>query len=329
MGTWTIYEVGAESLAKTDPFNYAIAQAAAAADVIAASSGDMGESNAGGFPIAVLRAFTRFDTFCIAGLTPTAAVINGAFYGAGFAPPLGKDITVNVVKGSGISDPLVLADYGYLLGQVVPYASVLVAWGDAGTVWVPMALSPAGLADVNPGGWTKYGWRTSDDIVVLAPVPADKVWAAAINSFPGFLTQVCVTNNATVAPGTLNLSGKLTETTITTKSTPKLVITVAEAINGSNIDVQFRYTGPANGATPWVNSQVFETVFTASVGGLPPGVYNYQLWARGKRLATGEAPPFQYSYFAGALKNIIVPAPVPTISVGNAIKKKLFTTGMI
>ena len=55
MGTWTIYEVWAEDLTKTDPFIYAIAQAAAAADVISASSGNTGEGDVTGFPLFVKR----------------------------------------------------------------------------------------------------------------------------------------------------------------------------------------------------------------------------------------------------------------------------------
>lgn len=80
----------------------------------------------------------------------------------------GRQKSVRIVDAPDLNDPPVVADYGYLhdliisLGQLDSGDMVL----DAENVW---RLNTAGIAAINPGGMTKFAFRTIDDITGSPP----------------------------------------------------------------------------------------------------------------------------------------------------------------
>jgi hypothetical protein len=310
MGTWTIYDVpGRWSLGYSDyggaPIGYTLVHDESVGTIDNLYSvGEWKRKLGANYFNDIFRFVSMFDTSVLTGLTVNAASI---FVSAGVtAGVISKDLVLNIVKGSGISDVPVLADYGYLLSQTTSYGSLSIpSAGQAYNTWREVILNAGGLSEILTTGWTKYGWRTDDDISsVEPPDPAvATVWYVNIEIVNSMLSQVVVTNDATATLGTIHFSGELTEDFVTRRTNPKIVVTVDEGVNGSNMDVQFQYTGPVNGETGWYTEQEMDSEFTADVGSLSPGVYTYNARVRLK----DSNIPGTYYYYSGVSKTIEVP----------------------
>jgi hypothetical protein len=326
MGTWVIYDPGGRwSVNEADvgmaPIGYlAVHDSPVGHNNNLTHIGEHKQRIAGVYHNTIYRLISMFDTARLVGLTPTGATI---YVSAGITPgTLSKDLVFHVVRGVGVNNIPVGADYGYLLAQVISYGSLNMPMaGQAFDVWRQVVLNPAGLAEFNLAGWTKYGWRSDDDRIVLeppdSPGPGDSEtrWYNPFELGAGLLNHIAITNDATTTPGFIHFSGRLTEAFVVQLNTMKMLVTVTEPIDGSNIDVQFRYTGPVNGQTPWINNQIFDVDFVDSAGILPTGLYNYRVWIR---LNDPANPALPWNY-VGAEKAIFVdpyvpPPPAPTVT---------------
>jgi hypothetical protein len=263
------------------------------------------------------------------------AVLSASFYCTwnpmGVTNPL-VDTVFNIVEGDGLIRAN--SDYGYLLDKVASYGSITVPAGGFGSDALPGALkqivlNPAGCAQINPLGWTQYGMRTDDEIGYVHYAISQRNFCRLLylgdfpsGSAPTIWSLACY--GGTTVGGITTVTGKLIEdTTGHNSKVPRLYITTAGPVDGSNFDVAFEYQGPVNGVTPWILNQPFNINFTANLGALPLG--NYQVRSK-----------LRCDIFPGTTKtdnSNWIPFnnfPIPVITpVGNAIKKKLFTTGMI
>lgn len=87
-----------------------------------------------------------------------------------------NEFDIVIVDGSGLSDPTVKADYGYLRDQVISFGSVNTV-GIQTDTWTSITLNALGLAAIVKEGTTKFGLRSSRDIAAIDPKPdppADK-----------------------------------------------------------------------------------------------------------------------------------------------------------
>ncbi len=105
------------------------------------------------------RGVTIFDTTA---LDPGKAILSGVFRTEWYNATWPTAFNLCAVEGR-FETPVVLHDYCDLYYADTIYA--FIACDDMETgVEKDIAINAAGLAQINRGGWTKFGWRTSLDI---------------------------------------------------------------------------------------------------------------------------------------------------------------------
>jgi hypothetical protein len=292
MGTWIIYDLSGKNLIAdaigggVPPAGYVAAQGAADASGVYNGNIRVGQNVQPVDDYFIFRGIGRFYLGNLLALyTLVAADILVSFNTTGFPGRPFSDFNLVLVDGSGMSFPApAVSDFGVLLTSVVPFANLAVPAGGLLYQDYTVALTPAGLAAL-VDDWNLFGWRGDNDILVdWSAGGTNNCYCNIANDKNPTATSVLGTpvgTSAAVITGIIN---------DTTKGLPKLVITVAEAIDGSNLDVCFQYqagTVIGEGAwwntstqTPWVSNQAVGVNFSANLTGLFVGDWSWRVYFR-------------------------------------------------
>jgi len=89
--------------------------------------------------------------------------------------------TVYLVSGALLAEPLVVADFGDLLGAIIYFSSGIRSWMDFNPGnWCPsMVLNANGLAAIVPGGITRFGLRSDTDVNSNIPTAVGRLGFAS------------------------------------------------------------------------------------------------------------------------------------------------------
>ena len=226
----------------------------------------------------IKRTSLAFETSILAGLTPTLATLriqpNLSYYTRNYAT------LIDAVLAPGTHRPAIASDYGVIGGDNTVIGSLNVPFpGGLSDAYHDIAIP---VADLNLGGYVLWALRSDDDVTATVPPGCNGVGPIGYNNmvgikgasaqvvatyfpqFPHIVSLVQVGPNA-VATGRLN---DPTPWPGVTGQPPRLDITVAEAVDGSNLDIRFYYfsdTHPGLLYTPWQLDVALDTNLSVTI----------------------------------------------------------------
>ena len=115
----------------------------------------------------VFRGYLEFDTSAIgsaATIESAELILEITGY---FIIDTAFDLTI--VPATGVTDPIVVGDYGDLLSQTTSYGIVTIPTAAANRKKITITLNASGLAAINKTGTTRFGLRSSRDISNTSP----------------------------------------------------------------------------------------------------------------------------------------------------------------